>query len=130
MTVSSALGDALEALRQAVAAELPGWNGYVGVHLGVACPAFIIGLPTQVVYQAGPAGRARYDVPITGAVELTRSSMLIPFLSGDGLPAVLQGARSDGWWGDLAVLTGETRGAVPNGTGESLAADVLVQFYA
>jgi hypothetical protein len=126
----SALGDAMEALESAAGALFPTWNRYRGARLLVTAPALIIGLPTAITYNAGPAGRALYDVPITGAVDVGRAGDLVPFLSADGLAEALQGSRTTGWWGDLEVTEGGSRGLVPNGDGTVVVADVTVRFYA
>lgn len=128
----SALTDAMDALEAACGALLgDDVNRYQGYVMSVVTPAIVVGWPTSVIYDAGPAGRALYEVPLTLAVELGHDAELGDFLSGDGLPAKLTGARADGgWWGDLAVLNGELRGDVPNGTGVALVADITVRFYA
>lgn len=127
----SSLTDAMAALEAAAGALLPGCHTFTGYRLAVPLPAVIVGWPVSVTYDVGPAGRALYEVPITLAVELTDDGRLGEFLAGDGLAAALSGAQADGgWWGDLAVITGELRGSVPNGAGEALVADITVRFYA
>lgn len=128
----SALTDAMDALEAACGALLGvDVNRYQGFVLSVVTPAIVVGWPTSVVYDAGPAGRALYEVPLTFAVELGHDAALGDFLSSDGLPSKLAGAEADGgWWGGLAVLTGELRGDVPNGSGFALVADLTVRFYA
>lgn len=125
----SALSDAMSSLVEAVGSQLPKCSRHAGYRLSVKTPAIIVGWPVSVAYDAGPAGRALYEVPVTMAVELGHDDELGDFLSGDGLPARLSGATG-GWWGSLAVTTGELRGVVPNGAGDALVADIIVRFYA
>ncbi len=127
----SNLTDALAALETAVGARLPSCSRFTGYRLSVPTPGFVVGWPTLVTFNAGPAGRALYDVPITLAVELGADTLLGDFLAGDGLADQLAGSTAEpGWWGALEVLGGELRGLVPNGAGDAVVADITVRFYA
>lgn len=126
------LGRALEGLEEVVAAHLPQWNVAVGQVLEVLTPAAVIGLPVATDYAAGPAGRAKYTVPITGVVDVTDSAWrdLLSIVSADELPAELAGMESDRWWGQIAVVSAGPAEVRPNGAGDCIAADLLVTFYA
>jgi hypothetical protein len=126
----SALADAMEAIADIVGTVLDDWARYVGYAETVTMPGFIVGVPVLVDLSGVPTGRARYHIPITGAVELDDGMRLAHFLSRDTVVDVIQATRHVAWWGDLGIVEVSPVRTAPNGQATCLAADIVVLVIA